>query len=157
LVVDCLDLLDRPQQELILGYLEDSLIRKPGSLRWRKGDIRLIFCLCLGTHRDTGAVHEELERKLAENALHIPPLRERREDVGPLFEHFVIEAARECGRMKAQTVSADAIEFLSSLELSDNAWTLRHAARVCAHLYPDNSIDRECLLVAMQEGLRPLT
>lgn len=158
LIVDCLDALDAPQQELILNYLADSLLRRPGEARWRKGNVRLIVCHCMAVPGPLkGLVQRELIRKLEENNLHIPPLRERREDVEPLFKLFVSEAARDCGRGIVPTVTEDAIGFLTSLELSDNAWALRHAARAIVQHYPDHSIDRESLLIATREGLRPLS
>src|SRR5207249_6779186 len=62
--------------------------------------------------------------------LHIPPLRERREDIPYLVEHFVRKAARDC-RRDVRGVSAGALEVLTRYDWPGNVRELenvRHRA-----------------------------
>jgi DNA-binding NtrC family response regulator len=48
----------------------------------------------------SGEFRKDLYYRLCAHQVHIPPLRERREDIFLLFDHFLAEAARELGKTK---------------------------------------------------------
>lgn len=78
-------------QVKLLRVLEDERIRRLGESRDVQVDVRIIAA----THRDLlaetkeGRFREDLFYRLNVLALHIPPLRERREDIPELIEHFL--------------------------------------------------------------------
>ncbi len=78
-------------QARLLRVLEDGEVRRLGDTRGRKVDVRVIAA----THRDleaevaTGRFRADLYFRLAHLPVEVPPLRERREDVSFLFEHFL--------------------------------------------------------------------
>jgi transcriptional regulator with GAF, ATPase, and Fis domain len=77
-------------QAMLLRFLENGEIRPVGSTRTTRTDIRLISA----TNRDLEsaierrAFREDLYYRLFDVVLEVPPLRERREDIPMLAEHF---------------------------------------------------------------------
>lgn len=86
--------LPRSLQPKLLRALEEGEIRRVGALRPRRVDVRLVAA----TNRDLevevegGKFREDLYWRLNVVALHVPPLRERVEDIPVLAQHF-LEAA----------------------------------------------------------------
>jgi len=141
-------------QPKLLRVLQEREFERLGSARTLKTDARLIAA----TNRDLAALVDEqkfrqdLFYRLNVFPIQVPPLRERREDIPYLVEHFVRKAARECNR-DVRSVSAGALEVLSRYDWPGNVRELEnviHRAVVLAsspvlHL-PDVPLD-----VAMPE------
>ncbi|HEY2408185.1 MAG TPA: sigma-54 dependent transcriptional regulator [Polyangiaceae bacterium] len=78
-------------QVKLLRVLEDEKIRRVGDTRDMKVDVRIITA----THRDlmaetkAGRFREDLFYRLNVLPIHVPSLRERREDIPLLIDHFV--------------------------------------------------------------------
>ncbi|MBL9078712.1 MAG: sigma-54-dependent Fis family transcriptional regulator [Planctomycetes bacterium] len=87
-------------QPALLRAVQFGEIRPVGSDSVRQVSVRIVAA----THRDLrervqqGAFREDLFYRLAVLELHVPPLRERPEDVGPLAEAFLQREARRAGR-----------------------------------------------------------
>lgn len=77
-------------QPKLLRVLESRTLRRIGENQYRKVDTRFVAA----THRDlramvnAGAFREDLYFRLAVVRLEVPPLRERREDIELLVDHF---------------------------------------------------------------------
>ncbi len=80
----------------------------------------------------SGAFREDLFYKLSVVPLKIPPLRERREDIKPIVEHFLKDLAeRTDGKVKS--IEPAAVEFLEKYNWPGNLSELRNAIeRACA-------------------------
>jgi DNA-binding NtrC family response regulator len=84
-------------QPKILRVLQEKEIQVVGTNSVKKVDIRFIAA----THRDLeamvkeGTFREDLFFRLNVIPLTLPPVRERREDIVPLFKHFLKEAAAD--------------------------------------------------------------
>ncbi|MHB8767311.1 MAG: sigma-54 interaction domain-containing protein, partial [Deferrisomatales bacterium] len=87
-------------QAKLLRFLEDGSVRRIGSSRTRRVDVRIVAM----TNRDLeaqvgrGEFRADLYYRLHVIPIHVPPLRQRPEDVGPLFRQFVRKAAAAMGR-----------------------------------------------------------
>jgi two-component system response regulator HydG len=115
-------------QAKLLRVLEERRFFPVGSDRERKVNVRVIAA----TNRDpqaaiaSGQLRQDLYYRLATVVLRIPPLRERREDIVPLGEHFLARFAAEFGRSQAR-FSQEAADAMSAYDWPGNARELRNA------------------------------
>jgi len=108
-------------QVKLLRVLQESEFERVGGIRTIKVDVRLVTA----TNRDllqdisAGSFREDLYYRLNVVPIHIPPLRERREDIPLLLEHFL---AKFNDRLKKQidSVSAEAIARMVSYHWPGN-------------------------------------
>jgi psp operon transcriptional activator len=84
-------------QEKILRVIEYGEFERVGGSRTVSTDVRLIAATNedLPTLADQGQFRADLLDRLAFDVITLPPLRERREDILVLAEHFAIQMARE--------------------------------------------------------------
>ncbi|HVP28017.1 MAG TPA: sigma-54 dependent transcriptional regulator [Myxococcota bacterium] len=101
-------------QAKLLRFLQTGEIRAVGGESTRTVDVRLVTATNKDLEREVaaGRFRQDLYYRLAVIPIHVPPLRERREDVALLAEHFL---ARFAGRL-GKTVSAIEPEALARLE-----------------------------------------
>jgi len=101
-------------QPKLLRVLQDREFERLGSGRTLRSDARLIAA----TNADLGAMVEarrfraDLFYRLNVFPVHIPPLRERKEDIPLLVRHFVQRFARQLNRT-IDTISSDTLEGLA--------------------------------------------
>ena len=78
-------------QPKLLRVIESRMVRRVGEAQHRQVDVRFI----VATHRDLatmvnqGAFREDLYFRVAVVPVHVPPLRDRKEDIPTLLEHFL--------------------------------------------------------------------
>ncbi len=114
-------------QAKLLRVIEDQVIRPVGSTKGTKVDIRFITA----TNRDLkaavrdGAFREDLYYRINVISLQIPPLRERREDIGALVRHYLDRYSQEMGK-QVKDVSAEAMDVLMGYQWAGNVRELQN-------------------------------
>lgn len=112
-------------QAKLLRVMESGTFRRLGGNKTLSADVRFIAA----TNRDlanmstTGEFRSDLYFRLSPFVITIPPLRERREDIAPLAQHFL---ARFTRAMPA-TLTSDALKLLIAYDWPGNVRELRNA------------------------------
>jgi two-component system response regulator HydG len=105
-----------PAQVKLLRFLQDGEMRRVGTTVSRNLDVRII----VATNRDLKksveekTFREDLYYRVNVIPIHLPPLRERPEDIPPLAQHFVKRAAGRIGMRNPPSVSPRAMSLLTS-------------------------------------------
>ena len=113
-------------QAKLLTFLESFTFRRVGATATRTVDVRLVAA----TNRDLsvlvkeGRFRADLFYRLSAITLALPPLRERREDIAPLAEHFVVAHAQRYGKA-FRAVSDEAARVLAAWSWPGNVRELK--------------------------------
>ncbi len=114
-------------QAKVLRALEEQAFERVGGRETVKVDVRVIAA----SNRDlealiaAGGFREDLYYRLNVIPIEVPPLRERREDIPLLIEHFVRIFCAENGK-RVKTVSAEALAYFLAYEWPGNVRELRN-------------------------------
>jgi DNA-binding NtrC family response regulator len=114
-------------QAKLLRVIEDKEVRPLGANRGEKIDVRLIAATNrpLDVLVNEGNFRKDLFYRLNVVRIDLPPLRERREDIPDLVEHFVCKFAAETGRKKTG-VTDEALSILVQYSWPGNIRELEH-------------------------------
>jgi transcriptional regulator with GAF, ATPase, and Fis domain len=116
-------------QAKFLRVLQEREFQRLGGTRMLKADVRVIAA----TNRDLklsmtkGGFREDLYYRLHVFAIHLPPLRERPEDILPLLEHFVNQLGPVVLGQPAAGISREARQHFLSYSWPGNVRELRNA------------------------------
>jgi len=126
LLLDEIGEMPQPLQAKLLRVLQDGETRRVGDQRSRKLDVRVLAATSRDLIADaaTGRFRDDLLYRLNVVAIHLPPLRERPEDIPALAHHFARLAGRRIGRRLG--LSAASVEWLSGQTWPGNARELEH-------------------------------
>jgi DNA-binding NtrC family response regulator len=115
-------------QVKLLRFLEEGRFRRVGSTRDRDADVRVIAATNRNLAEDVaaGRFRADLFYRLNVISLHVPPLRQRREDIPALSEHF-LSLFRERFHRPALDLSAEARGRLNAYDWPGNVRELRNA------------------------------
>jgi two-component system response regulator AtoC len=134
-------------QVKFLHFLEQGHFRRVGSTRNQSADVRVIAA----TNRDlSGEVQRKQFRadlfyRLNVVSLHVPPLRERPEDIPKLIDHFLELYRRRFNRPKLD-LSSDARTSLQTYSWPGNVRELRNYLERAAAISPHDIIEADQIL-----------
>ncbi|MBA2671983.1 MAG: sigma-54-dependent Fis family transcriptional regulator [Gemmatimonadetes bacterium] len=143
-------------QAKVLRALQEGVITRVGGAKAIKVDVRVIAA----TNKDLpeeireGRFREDLFHRLNVIPLHVPPLRERREDIPMLVQHFAIRIMRET-TTTSKALAPEALELLQRLEWSGNIRELRNTVERLLILSSGTTItakDVELLVTGQSSG-----
>ncbi len=114
-------------QKKLLRVLEEGRIRRVGGKDTIAVDTRIISASNqnLKALVDEGKFREDLFYRLNGICIEIPSLRERKEDIPLLVQHFLNEIARD-SRQPAKTIHPEALRLLLAHDWPGNVRELRH-------------------------------
>jgi two-component system response regulator HydG len=116
-------------QAKLLRVLQSGDVRPVGSERTHRVDVRVIA----STHQDlaqlvkAGRFRDDLYFRLDVLPVFVPPLRDRREDIPALAEHFLGEARRRTPLSPVRAIGPDALRALSEAPWAGNVRELESA------------------------------
>ncbi len=145
-------------QAKLLRVLETREFQRLGGTKVLKADVRLVAA----TNRDLhaaiarGEFREDLYYRLSVFEIHLPPLRERPDDVLLLTERFLADLARNVGR-PAPGISREARELLLSYPWPGNVRELRNALERAVILSEGGLVQVEHLPIAVARSAEART
>lgn len=140
-------------QVKLLRFLQEGEFQRLGGSGTLRSDVRIISA----THKDLeacirdGTFREDLFYRLNVVTIHIPPLRERREDIRPLVEHFLERYARENGK-KIQGLSKEAMDLLVRYDYPGNVRELENIVERAVVITRGSVIQSEDLPFGLKPG-----
>ncbi|MGA0162993.1 MAG: sigma-54-dependent transcriptional regulator [Bdellovibrionota bacterium] len=116
-----------PLQVKLLRAIQEEEIRRVGSSTTIKVDVRLITATLknLGEEIKKGTFREDLYYRLNVLPIHLPPLRERKEDIPLLAEHFIKRFNTEMGK-NVETISPECLQALGDYSWPGNVRELEN-------------------------------
>jgi len=114
-------------QTRLLRVLETGTIERVGSEQEQQVDVRIVAATHVPLEQAVGAdrFRADLYHRLSVLRIHLPPLRERLEDIPPLVEHFLERFNRQYGKQISRLTS-DAMELLEAYLWPGNVRELRN-------------------------------
>jgi DNA-binding NtrC family response regulator len=141
-------------QAKLLRVLTDGQVLRVGSTRPRRVDVRVL----VATHRNLeqrvkeGLFREDLFYRLAVVPIHVPPLRDRREDISGLSDVFCHQVATEL-KMPRRRLTPEALQKLQHYRFPGNLRELRNLIERAYILTSNQEIGSNDLPVAQKESL----
>ncbi|HMH86797.1 MAG TPA: sigma-54 dependent transcriptional regulator [Gemmatimonadaceae bacterium] len=128
-------------QAKVLRVLQDNVITRIGGAKPISVDVRVIAATnkTLENEIAAGKFREDLYYRLNVVPIHVPPIRERREDIPTLAQYFAATLSAREG-IPPRTFTQDALERLSSLDWPGNVRELRNTVERLLILAPDSQI-----------------
>lgn len=128
-------------QAKVLRVLQDNVITRIGSSKPISVDVRVIAATnkTLESEIAAGKFREDLYYRLNVVPIHVPPIRERREDIPILAQYFAATLSAREG-IPPRTFTPDALERLTSLDWPGNVRELRNTVERLLILAPDSQI-----------------
>jgi DNA-binding NtrC family response regulator len=116
------------QQAKLLRVLQSGELERVGSSKTRRVDVRLISATNadVGAEVAAGRFREDLLFRLNTVELHLPPLRDRRDDIPLLAAHFLKQYAQRYAK-RATGFDADAMRLMLTHAWPGNVRELGHA------------------------------
>jgi two-component system NtrC family response regulator len=144
-------------QAKILRVLQEREFERVGGSETTKIDVRIIAATNKDLARavEDGSFREDLYYRLNVFSIHLPPLRERKEDIPPLIDHLVGQSARELGKTIAG-FSAEAMALLLAYDWPGNVRELENYVQRAVVMAESDVMGAECLpphVVTFQERL----
>jgi DNA-binding NtrC family response regulator len=145
-----------PMQAKLLRVLEEGEVERIGGDRPISVDVRVI----VATHRDLGAMvregkfRQDLFHRVYVFPLQLPALRERREDIPVLVDHFARQVCAQ-NNWKAIPFTAEALAALQTHAWPGNVRELRNVVERLMLLATAGQVDLEIVRTVLPQAATP--
>ncbi|GAB4263175.1 MAG: sigma-54-dependent Fis family transcriptional regulator [Deferrisomatales bacterium] len=159
LFLDAVDRLPLEVQAKLLGLLQQGGFEPAGGGRPRRVDVRVVAATSEDLAREVrlGRFREDLYFRLNAVPIHLPPLRERREDIPLLVRHFLDRGAGEGAGpdRPGPQVAPEAMAALCGYRWPGNVRELRQVLGRAVVVAREGRIERDDLPAAVTGGPLP--
>ena len=133
-------------QARLLRVLETGQYLRVGSSTVRTTDVRIIAATNADLRDNVarGKFRADLYFRISTIPIRVPALRERKEDILPLFTYFAVQAAEKFGGDPIELTN-DAKKFLENHSWPGNIRQLKHLAEQLSLVEPTRNITRDIL------------
>jgi PAS domain S-box-containing protein len=120
--------LSKPMQVKLLRFLQDGMFEKVGGEKTVRVNVRVISATNKDLKKEIqqGTFRKDLFYRLNVIPIHLPPLRERRNDIPLLVDHFLIEAGEMHDSMPPK-ISKEAVSLMMGYHWPGNVRELQNA------------------------------
>ncbi|MDQ1637078.1 MAG: hypothetical protein QOF62_417 [Pyrinomonadaceae bacterium] len=134
-------------QVRLLRVIQEREFTPLGDTTPRRVDVRIIAATNIDLKEAVkqGAFREDLYYRLAVVPIELPPLRDRREDILPLAQHFIEKYNEENARHISQQVVPEVLALLEAYSWPGNVRELENAIERAVVIAPGDEVTRECL------------
>lgn len=134
-------------QVKLLRLLQDRRFERVGGSTPIEVDVRFVMATNtdLAKKVEEGTFREDLYYRVNVVQIHLPPLRERREDIPLLVAHFVAKFTADNNMKQQKSFSTQALNYLTGCDWPGNIRQLENVVESCMVLVPGNVIEEENL------------
>jgi transcriptional regulator with GAF, ATPase, and Fis domain len=156
LFLDEISELALPLQAKLLRVLQEREFERVGGTKSIKIELRLVAATNQNLQEcvESGKFRKDLFYRLNVVSITVPPLRERREDIPKLAEHFIAKTAKKCNT-RTKSLSAEARLCLTNYDWPGNVRELENAIERALVLGSADTILLEDLPDAISEATTP--
>jgi two-component system response regulator AtoC len=140
-------------QTKLLRFLQEGELRRLGDTETRKVNIRLVAATARDLEQEVaeGRFRDDLFYRLNVIRIHIPPLRERREDIPLLARHFLDRFSRKFQK-PGMLLPPESFDALREYDWRGNVRELENLIERCVLLAAGREIPRQELLSIWKRG-----
>ncbi len=133
-------------QVRLLRVLENGEFMKVGSSQVQKTNVRIVAATNLPMHQaiKDGKFREDLYYRLSTIEIHLPALKERKEDIHLLFRKFASDFAQKYG-MPTVRLTEQAVQLLNNYHFPGNIRQLKNIAEQISVIEEERTISAEKL------------
>jgi DNA-binding NtrC family response regulator len=134
-------------QARLLRVIQEREFTPLGDTAPRRVDVRIIAATNIDLKEAVrqGTFREDLYYRLAVVPIELPPLRERREDILPLAQHFIRKYNDENGRKVSEQLAPDVLALMEAYTWPGNVRELENVVERAVVIAPGPEITRPCL------------
>src|SRR5919199_1799731 len=145
-------------QVRLLRVIQEREFTPLGDTTPRRVDVRIIAATNIDLKEAVrqGTFREDLYYRLAVVPIELPPLRDPREDILPLIQHFIRKYNEENGRQVSEQIAPDVLALLEAYTWPGNVRELENVIERAVVIAPGEEITCQCLPAEICDPQRAL-